>query len=115
MSQNKSHIIFWRCYELQKARSNVVYSIPDPQTALHWGNIYLSQIARFWNSNNFLNSTTVFKQFEHPKVSFFSDQSQHMSSRDFLPKNQASDLLTYLVYQLKACFFAGIFILLAQK
>ena len=60
MSQNKSHIIFWRCYELQKARSNVVYSIPDPQTALHRGNIYQPQIARFWNSNNFLNSTTVF-------------------------------------------------------
>ena len=115
MSQNKSHIIFWRCYELQKARSNVVYSIPDPQTALLLDNIYQPQIARFWNSNNFLNSTTVFKQFEHPKASFFSDQSQHMSSRDFLPKNQASDLLTYLVYQLKACFFAGIFILLAQK
>ena len=40
------------------------------------------------------------------KVSFFWDQSQDISSRGFPPKIQASDWLTYLVYQLEFCFFA---------
>ena len=40
------------------------------------------------------------------KVSFFLDQSQNMSSSGFLTKEQASDWLTYLVYQLEACFLA---------
>ena len=39
------------------------------------------------------------------KVSFFWDQSQDMG--DFPPKNQASDWLTYQVYQLEASFFGG--------
>ena len=39
------------------------------------------------------------------KVIFFWDQSQDMSSSSFPPKKQASDWLTYLVYQSEACFF----------
>ena len=39
------------------------------------------------------------------KVNFFWDQSQNMSLSGFLPKKQGSDWLTYLVYQLEACFF----------
>ena len=34
------------------------------------------------------------------KVSFFWDLCQDMSSSSFLPKKQASDWLTHLVYQL---------------
>ena len=39
------------------------------------------------------------------KVSFFWDQSQDNSLSGFLQKKQASDWLTYLVYQLEACLF----------
>ena len=41
------------------------------------------------------------------KVSFFWDQSQEMSLISFPPKKQASDWLTYLVFQLETCFYSG--------
>ena len=41
------------------------------------------------------------------KSVLFLDQSQQMSSSGFPSKKQAFDWMTYLVYQLKACFFGG--------
>ena len=41
------------------------------------------------------------------KVRFFWDPSQEMISSSLPLKKQPSDWLTYLVYQLKACFLAG--------
>ena len=43
-------------------------------------------------------------KWKKPKGIFFWDQSQDMSSSSFPPKKQASDWLTYLVYQSEACF-----------
>ena len=62
------------------------------------------------------NVTTFLSSLDHlpnykvgntTKVSFFWDQSQDMSSSGFPPNKQASIWLTYLVYQLQACFFSG--------
>ena len=45
------------------------------------------------------------QQYRVAKDSFFWNQSQDTGSSGFLPKKQASDLLTFLVYQLGAWFF----------
>jgi len=41
------------------------------------------------------------------KVNIFLDQSQDMSLSGFPPKKTGSDWLSYLFYQLEACFLAG--------
>ena len=51
------------------------------------------------------NVARKYHWLRYTKVSFFWDQSQDMSSSGFPPKKPSSDLMTYLVYQLKACFF----------